>query len=250
MTGKKQVVLLSTYESKFDAMIIDFGEKMVAVKNHILRNPPELKSFVSYLCSCHRDLRLQFRQCTSVEDVIDIVEERCNPINTIAMERVVVFLKCEEAMVVLQQYKEAMAKFCSDIKLDICCKRKFLFSPPLHSEKIEFVLDWNPGDYSLRAINGLLQNSFEELADEILVYSVKQTNSINVICFAPVTIMDLLLVKAQRNFSKLREEFGLLSLFIGYHTVLDHHVISEVYTPSFNLMNIIILIDLSNLIIV
>ena len=109
----------------------------------------------------------------------------------------------------------------------------------LKCNTIRFTLDWKPSERKFKDIKGVLWKAFgKKAAKNVKVVLVKTTNSIALICHAPYTMMTMLMMRAKRNIHVLIEE-GVMSLFVGYYTVLDHRTHEQVHYISVHIFLIL-----------
>ena len=156
---------------------------------------------------------------------MEIVEDKCTIINVCCLEAIVDHYNITEGKQCITEFKTAVDKFCKEVKLSVCCKESFkriLSSHHLTCETIEFVLEWEADKYTLSDINHLVTKAFEDTVNTIQVRAIKEGNSIIVTCYAPLHMMDILLVTAEDNLGLLKE-MGLTKLIFGYYTIYDKH---------------------------
>lgn len=180
-------------------------------------SPEELKQFLK---RCYPELLAEAECAKSKEDVLKIVEKKCNIVNVAAIESIVDRYDIAEGKNLVTKYKEEISRFSSNIKLTFMQNKKLSSNSFLTCERIQFLLDWEPSDHCFDDIRLLLEKAFDDLAKEVIVEIIKKTNSILIICHAPLYLMDPLLLEAEANLPALQKE-GLLRLTIGHKTVYD-----------------------------
>ena len=181
-----------------------------------------LKELKKYLQRCFRELKPQLSIAESFDDVMDIVEEKCTITNIACLEAVVDHYNIEEAKAHIAVYKSVTNNFCEDLRLSMCSNENFVTGSwsLLKCDTIEFILEWKTDERTLSEIQDLLWKAFGDMANRVLVISVREGNSIIVTCYAPRHIMDILQMEAEKNLDSLIK-LGLLKLTIGYHIIWD-----------------------------
>ena len=225
-----EVHLQPTYQERFDEIRAKFGILIHTVAPLIESAVmPKLKEFKTFLRRCFPELKPQLSTAESFDDVMDIVQEKCTMINVACLKEVVNHYKIEEAISHITTYKNEVETFCEEIKLSVCINENITTNPSLvlKCETIEFVLEWKQEEHSLNDIEVLLKKAFEGMAKRVQVRYVKEGNSIIVTCYAPRHIMDILLMKAEKNLDILRG-IGLIKLSIGYCTVWNERTRDKV----------------------
>ena len=179
-----------------------------------------LEEFQTYLQRCFPELRPQLSIARSFDDVIDIVQEKCNVINVAYLEIIVDHYNIEEAKAHITIYKSEVDKFCEEAKLSVCENENFMIyysSSLLKCETVEFVLEWKINEHTLKEIIDLLWKTFGDMAKRVLVRDIKREKSVIVTCYVPRSIIDVLLMEAQKNLDLLKK-MELISLTIGYNS--------------------------------
>ena len=203
-------------------MQTDFNTLFNAIECLIEKKVPSFEDLKTYLHICYDELRLQVEYAESFEGIMLIIKDKDTIIDINCLQTVVDHYNIEEAKDHITAYQKKIEKFCEEITLTICCNESFKLtnSSLLKCETVEFVLEWNGDKYSLNDIKDLLQKAFQDMANRVQVRYIKEGNSIIVTCYAPRHIMDILLIKAEKNLDQLRGT-GLIKLTIGYHIVYD-----------------------------
>ena len=228
--------LSPTYEYNFDQMRAKVGNLIYSVApliksavmslsssldsplHEILSSP--LEEFQTYLRRCFLELRPQLSIARSFDDVIDVVQEKCNVINVAYLEIIVDHYNIEEAKAHITIYKSEVNKFC-EAKLSVCENENFMIyhsSSLLKRETIEFVLEWKINEHTLKEIKDLLWKAFGDMAKRVLVRDIKREKFVIVTCYVPRSIIDVLLKETQKNLDLLKK-MELISLTIGYNSI-------------------------------
>ena len=201
-------------------MEADFGDLIDTVKPLIEKGIPSLQKLKDYLGTLYQGLISQLNEAKSFDDVMKIVREKCTIINVVCLQRVVKKFNIADAKQHIENFETTVDAFCNKVRLNVCDRRSFRNSSSslLKCDTIEFVLKWDPDKYSLSHIERLLEKAFEDLAEDVLVNVVKETDSITVTCYAPRNLMIVLLIEAEKNLQTLIK-MGLMKLTISYYTV-------------------------------
>ena len=205
-------------------MRVTFGNLFDKVAPLIEAAIPSLDELKRYIRRCFQELAPQLSTAKSFDDVIDIVQDSCTIINICCLEAIVDRYEVTEAEKHITEFKKRVDDFCEKVKADICLKENFKTTSSSHliCESIEFVVEWKADECTLRHIKGLLSKAFKDMAKSVQVRAVNEGNSIIVTCYAPLRLMDFLLIVAKSNLDLLKE-MGVIKLTIGYHIIYDKY---------------------------
>ena len=188
----------------------------------ILSNEISLEELKKFLRRCYPELTAELSGAESIDDAMTVVEKQTNIINVAMIESIVDRYDVTEAKELVTEYKEEIQRFSSNMKLHLLLNKKLsTHCSSLACETIKFVLDWEPSDHSLEDIRRLLEKAFDDLSRRVIVRSIHKTNSILIICYAPLYLMNALLLEAQATLPTLVKEMDLIQLTIGYRSVYD-----------------------------
>ena len=215
-------------------MRVTFGNLFNNVAPLIKASIPSLKKLKRYLRMCFQELAPQLSKVKSFNKVIYIVQDTCTIINICCLESIVDHYEITKAKTLITEFKKQVDTFCENVKADICLKQNFKTASSSHltCESIEFVVEWKTNECTLRHIKGLLSKAFEDMAKSVQVRAVNEGNSIIIICYAPLRLMDFLLMVAKSNLDLLKE-MGVIKLTIGYHIIFDKCKRNEVRIELF-----------------
>ena len=201
-------------------MRVTFGNLIHAVAPLIEAGIPSLEELKTYLRRCFRELRPQLSVAKSFDDIMDLVQDTCTIINICCLEAIIDQYNITEAKHHIETFKTEVDAFCEKVKLSICCNQNLKIASSCHLiyETIEFVLEWEPDNYTLNGIRGLLAKAFGNMAKRVQVRAIKEGNSIIVTCYAPHNILDSLITVAKKNLDVLKA-IGLTKLTISYQTI-------------------------------
>ena len=190
---------------------------------------PLLKELKDCLGTCFREFKPQLAISGSFDGIMELVKEKCTIINICCLEIIINQYNIEKAKAHIAVYKSEVDEFCETVRLSVSEDQNFMTSSSsfLKCETIQFVLEWEPDEYTLQDIRELLWKAFEDTAKRVLVRVIEKSNSIIVTCYAPRNIMDVLLVKAEVNLKEL-QKIGLIRLTLGYYIVWDGHTRDKV----------------------
>ena len=229
-TFPSQINLQPTFQYDFDQMRMKFGTLFFTVAPLIAKGIPSLEDLKTYLQMCFRELRPLLKIAESFNNVMEIVQDKCTIINICCLEGIVNQFNITEAKLHITNYNTSVDEFCEKIKADVCCNQSFTISSSSHQltrETIVFVLEWEADKYTLIDIRGLLSKAFKDMAKSVQVKAVNEGNSITVTCYAPQSLIDLLLMTAKENLDSLKQ-LGVIRVTIGYHTIYDKCQIDKV----------------------
>ena len=218
-------------------MRVTFGNLFDKVAPLIKAAIPSLDELKRYIRRCFQELAPQLSTAKSFNDVIDIVQDSCTIINICCLEAIVDRYKVNEAEKHIAEFKKQVDTFCEKVKADICLKQNFKTTSSSHliCESIEFVVEWKAGECTLRHIKGLLSKAFEDMAKSVQVRAVNEGNSIIVTCYAPLRLMDFLLMVVKSKLDLLKE-MGVIKLTIGYHIIFDKYKEDKVRNNHFKII--------------
>ena len=224
-------------------MRVTFGNLFHKVAPLIEAAIPSLDELKRYIRRCFQELAPQLSTAKSFDNVIDIVQDSCTIINICCLEAIVDCYEVTEAEKHITEFKKRVDTFCEKVKADICLKQNFKTSSSSHliCESIEFVVEWKADECTLRHIKGLLSKAFEDMAKSVQVRAVNEGNSIIVTCYAPLRLMDFLLMAAKSNLDLLKE-MGVIKLTIGYHIIFDKYKDDKVRSNHFKIIITLLLI--------
>ena len=120
----------------------------------------------------------------------------------------------------VKDYKSLLDKFRSNTKVTLLNKVPIAKAIAAKAETIEFTTRREPHDTLIDEIEQIIQEMFDELSVYIHINVMGKRRSITVVCYAPESIIGLLILKAQKKLNALKRK-GLISLTIGYCTLLD-----------------------------
>ena len=222
-------------------MRVTFGNLIDKVAPLIEAHISSLDELKKYLRRCFQELAPQLSMAKSFDNIIDIVQDACTIINICCLEAIIDRYEIAEAKKHITEFKKQVDTFCENVKADICLNQNFkTASSHLTCESIDFVVEWKTNECTLRHIKGLLLKAFKGMAKSVQVRAINEGNSIIIICYAPLRLMDFLLMVAKSNLDLLKE-MGVIKLTIGYHINFDKCKRSEVRIYLFQNKNYLIM---------
>ena len=183
----------------------------------------ELKS---YVCFRFRHLRPQIAECEDTNGIMQLVSDQCQLTNVTALESVVRKFKIEQAKPAIQYYKDEIEKFYQEGQpLRRFLDKELSLSSPLQCETATITVNKAVDDYELKDIDVLMTVAFEELAPNVKVVVIRDSNSFTITLSFPLALSESLITTALENIEALIER-GVQRLTIGYSTVYDYNEVS------------------------
>ena len=213
----------AAHEDSFESMRGKFGTLIHNIVPLISSNT-SLEKLRPFLECCYQELKPQLVHAKSVDDVLKItVKKKCNIVNVAALEVIINRYDITEGRNLVTEYKKEIENFLIAMKLTFTLNNKLSLASnsPLICERITFVLDWEPDNHPFDDIRLLMERAFDDVAKEVIVQIIRKTNSILIICYAPLHFMNVLLLEAQANLPVLLKEMNIIHLTIGHCTVYD-----------------------------
>ena len=193
------------------------------IKPKLLAKITSKEHLREYLELSYEHLVPLISQADTVDEMLKVVLRECTVTRIQYLEGLVEHFDVTEAKSDVSDYHNDIKKECSELPIQIIQRHhlRSLQSSRLICNTIKFIVSWEPQEKQLKDIEGVLWKAFEDRAEVVQVDTVKKVNSFAIICYAPHTMMAMLMVRAKDNIDVLIEE-GVMSLFVGYYTVLDH----------------------------
>uniref|UniRef100_A0A1X7UJQ6 Death domain-containing protein n=1 Tax=Amphimedon queenslandica TaxID=400682 RepID=A0A1X7UJQ6_AMPQE len=228
---KEVRVSRAAHEYSFEAMSGKFCAFIDKMKP-ILSTNTKLEELKRFLEQYWPELKSQLQQTQSFDELFKIIEKKCNIVNVAAIETIANRYDLEDGISLASQYIKEIEKFSKEIKLAFTLNKKLSLASnsSLTCEKIQFLLDWEPSDHLLEDIRRLMKRAFDDLANEVIVQTIQKANSILIICYAPLYLMNALFLEAQANLPTLLKEVDLIQLTIGHYTLYDRNKEREMKT--------------------
>lgn len=159
----------------------------------------------------------------TADEVIDEVQNHCTITDVSYLKNAAKFFKIDEVLDHIKTFSQEVDDCCEGLLIEYCMHQSFRNTRyfQLTCNTIKFVLQWDPSKREMNDIRGILWKTFQCNAKDIQVVGFTKGNSIVISCYAPQSLMTLLMMRAKKNLEFLEEE-GVMSLFVGYYTVLDH----------------------------
>lgn len=169
-------------------------------------------------------LRSEITRVKSTEAVLKIVvRKKCSILNVAALEAIVNRYEITKGINLIAKYRKEIKKLSSNMKRALINNKKLSLASnsSLACERIEFTLDWEPSDRTFDDISLLLKGAFDDLAEEVIVQIIQKNSPILIVCYAPLHLMNALLLEAQANLPVLLKEMNIIQLTVGHYTVYD-----------------------------
>ena len=179
------------------------------------------------------DLKPELSNAKTMDDILDVVHDKCTLININYLEVVVEQFKVEDAKAYIEAYKDIIDKFSQKVTIKLCLGERFQITQnlsPLKCETAKFVLDWNPDTTmaTLNDVRDILAVSFQKLEKSVKIDVIKKDNSITVTCTFPLHLLVRLIDIAQETIELVKKR-GLIRLIIGPCIIWDISSRDQVY---------------------
>ena len=193
---------------KFASAVTDACQAMSVIPSDKLKK---------YLRLGYRHLAPQLESLETTDDMLELVCDQCSVIDLSLLESVARRFKIEEAVAVIEEYKKNLDEFKP---LETFLNEKLLSGSPLKCEIITFSVDKSVADHTIEDIRLLLTCAFKDLASQVKIIVIKESESFTVTCSFPLILTEQLIATAEENIEKLKGE-GVKKLTIGYCTVFE-----------------------------
>ena len=173
-----------------------------------------------FFADSYPHLETETTHSKSINDVLDVVRGHCTLINISCLEGIVERFDIKEAQTHIQTYKDDVQSFCEKTKASLCLDETFKENksqPLLKCETADFLLDWDPTNYTLQDVRDIIAESVEE---NVQIHVVRKGNSIIVTCFFPLSLTSSIIARAQETLESVKRR-GLIQLTVGYCTIYD-----------------------------
>ena len=215
----------------FKSIRKEFAKAIFNIRSSIAKSQPSLQEVKSLLYS-FPDLKPELASAKTLDDILNLVHDKCTLIDITYLEAIVEQFNIEEAKSHIKEYKEIVEHFSQEVAVELCLGQSFLVSKNpslLKCETAKFVLDWDPADnYTLKDIEDILVVSLKKLAKKVKIVVIKEGNSITVVCTFPHTLLGPLIAIAQETIELVRKR-GLIRLSIGPCIIWDIYSRDQVY---------------------
>ncbi len=219
------IPLSPTLEEDFAAVVLEFSNLMSKIVELILKaaskfSEDRLKNLRKLL---KKDLVIDPKPVVfeELQEMILDYVKHCSILRTYDARNIVKQLGIHEGIEAIENYEAFRHSKCEKIKANQIIKARLSKENIAGCEEITFIVKWEANDITLLDIKNLICSAFEELSAEIHVVRLDEVNSIKITCYAPEPLMGLLVFKCQQNLPLLKKK-GVISLKIGYCTLLDH----------------------------
>ena len=136
------------------------------------------------------------------------------------LEGIVERYDIKEAQTHIQTYKDVVHSFCKETKACLCLNETFKENKShslLKCETADFLLNWDPTNYTLQDIQDIIAESVEE---NVQIRVIRKGNSIIVTCFFPLSLTMSIIARAQETLVSVKKK-GLIQLTVGYCIIYD-----------------------------
>ena len=226
------VPLSRAYENKFGTIISKYDtliSKIISLFEKASQSD-DLKDSCNVKCikktlkrsTLYKSNHMEIDNCQTVEEVIEFTATKNTSVLKIFhLKWLVETFEIPGGKDEIEKYETCLHDFCSGLKAKLLENRILYQAVELKCERIQFLLNWDADETAIDQIEDLITQAFDDMSIFVHVIRMKKINSITVTCFAPESIIVLLVFKVQQKLHILIKE-GLISLTIGYVTLLDH----------------------------
>ena len=206
-----------------------FGRTFFRVRKAFLKNSPLIEDLKTFLQDIFPGLKPQIAHVNTIDDILNIIREKCTLIDINYLEIIVEEFDIREAKSYIEAYKSYMEEFCRTVSVKLCLDESFNVktSSSLKGETATFILDWDPDNYTINDIKEILSVCLQELSIHVQVETTKKANSIEVVCQFSLSLAVLLIAKAQETIDCVKKR-GLIKLKIGHCLVFDKSKMDKV----------------------
>ena len=227
----KPIPIPRKLDSAFGSIRKKFGIAFSKVREAINKSPPPLDELMCFFADSYPHLETEITHSKSINDVLNVVRGHCTLINISCLEGIVERFDIKEAQTHIQTYKDVVQSFCKETKACLCLNETFNENKShslLKCETADFVLDWDPTNYTLQDIRDIIAESVE---GNVEIRVIRRGKSIIVTCFFPLSLTTILIAKAQETLESMKRR-GLIQLTVGYCTIYDKHQRDKVVSSS------------------
>ena len=221
-----------TCHQQFVEMRQTYSSFLDNVKPYISAGISSLEELKLYLQRHFQELQPQLFIAESFDDVMYLIEDKCTIINVHCVESIVNQYNITDAKPEVKKFKTEVDTFCDVVKLSACFQESFKRVSSSHHlicETIEFVFGLEADNYTLTDIKKLLSTSFKSEVNYVQIRGIiNNDNCINLTCYAPQNLLDILQRTAEEELDLIKE-MGVIRLKIGYRTIFDKQKIEEVH---------------------
>ncbi|XP_019862479.1 PREDICTED: uncharacterized protein LOC109591126 [Amphimedon queenslandica] len=216
----KSVSVSSDISNDFKKRRSHFAATFDEVSDIVSISIDRLKKYLRFYLDYEVDK--EFSKCETVADILNWISKQCSLTNIELLEAIVKRFKIDDAVSIIDEYKAQNQEFVDKMSLDMCLNEHFSPPPVLQLERIEFVVDKNLHDCTVKDIDKLIQEAAtKKLSPHIKLSVIKRGNFFSIFCSFPVVLSERLISTALKNLKVLKDN-GLLKLTIGYCTVYDY----------------------------
>ena len=212
----------------FRSIRMEFAIAFYNIHLAITKSLPSItEDLKNLLEGCFPESIPRLTNCKSINDVLDLVQEKCSLININCLEIIVKRFYIKDAEVYIQAYNEIIKVFVQSVTVRLCLNENFEVTnalSPLQYETAKFVLDWKLEDldkFTLSDVLEILSISLgSRLSKRVKVIAVTFDNFITITCTFSLSLATSLIAKAQKTIEAVKKK-GLVVLSIGQCIVCD-----------------------------
>ena len=212
------------YKRDFIRLQGSFGRMFYSMCETVKSQVP-VDDLKQYLCQYFREFQILLQDAVTTDDVMEAVRNESSLTDFAYFEEIANHFNLEQVKRSIRDYHSILDSFCRHTLNNHSYVRSFREDYPryiLSNDKIEFRLQWEANDYTLKDIRDVLRMSFGDLTDRVQ-FVVIEDGSVVVVCCAPRYLMEELVRLASESVHMLIE-MGVVKLTVGGTEVISEKV--------------------------
>ena len=214
LTGWRYTVS-AEYKEDFIDLQNGFGRMFdfscVALQTHV-----SAAGLKKYLCRTFPELVIPLQDASTTDDVMEVIRNKSSLTDVGYFKVIANKFDLKVMKQEVEEYRKRLNSFCQHTLHNHSYIRSFREDYSqyiLTSDKIEFQLQWNSVEKTMKDIRDVLQMCFGQLADRVQIVVI-EVGSVVVVCCAPQHLMKELVRRATRN-AHMLAYIGVIKLTIG-----------------------------------
>ena len=220
----RRYTVSAEYKEAFVDLQDSFG-KMYTSLCATLESQVSETALKDYLCKTFPELVIPLKDAIKIDDIMKIVRDKSSLTDVAYFKVIAKHFDLEEMKQHVEKYRRELDSFCERTLNNHSYVRSFREDHPRYihpSDKIEFQLQWNSIEKTMKDIRDVLQKGFGQLADRVQIVVI-EVGSVVVVCCAPRYLMKELARLATNNAHELAA-MGVVKLTIGGTEVIIEKV--------------------------
>lgn len=133
-----------------------------------------VKDLVTFLRFCRPEIKHQLESANSFDSVSRIIEDKCSITNITLLEAIVDEFSIKEGKQLILKYTQQLQEFCRHLFNNSECK--MMATSYLQVETIQFTLNWDVDEHTLKDIRDLLVKAFCDIAHRVEIVTIRECN--------------------------------------------------------------------------